>query len=61
MEGAVLHPLARRGARRSRPEVFDPVFYRADDALVGAIPDTLSFEDTVRRLTADVAAGLAVQ
>jgi len=28
---------------------------------VGAIPDTLSFEDTVRRLTVDVAAGLAVR
>ena len=28
---------------------------------MGAIPDTLSFEDTVRRLTVDVAAGLAVR
>ena len=44
-----------------RPEAFDPVFYRADDALVGAIPATLSFEETVRRLTADIAAGLAVR
>lgn len=43
------------------PEAFDPVFYRADDALVGAIPDTLSFEGTVRRLTAGIASGLAVR
>lgn len=44
-----------------RPQVFDPVFYRADDGLVGAIPATLSFEETVRRLTADIASGLAVR
>lgn len=43
------------------PEAFDPVFYRADDALVGTIPTTLSFEETVRRLTADIASGLAVR
>jgi HAD superfamily hydrolase (TIGR01549 family) len=42
------------------PEAFDPVFYRADDALVGAVPITLSFEETVRRLTANIASGLAV-
>jgi len=45
----------------NRPEAFDPVFYRADDALVGTIPTTLSFDDTVRRLTADIASGLAVR
>ena len=44
-----------------RPAAFDPVFYRADDALVGTIPATLSFEETVRRLTANIAAGLAVR
>jgi HAD superfamily hydrolase (TIGR01549 family) len=44
-----------------RPDAFDPVFYRADDALVGAIPETLSFEETVRRLAADIASGLAVR
>ncbi|MGH7414667.1 MAG: HAD family hydrolase [Candidatus Rokuibacteriota bacterium] len=44
----------------NRPEAFDPVFYRADDALVGTIPATLSFEETVRRLTADLAAALSV-
>jgi putative hydrolase of the HAD superfamily len=43
------------------PEAFDPLFYRADDALVGTIPATLSFADTVRRLTAGLAAALAVR
>jgi HAD superfamily hydrolase (TIGR01549 family) len=45
----------------ARPEAFDPVFYRADDALVGGIPAALSFAETVRRLTADLASGLAVR
>ena len=40
------------------PDQFDPVFYRADDALVRAIPDTLSFAETVQRLTAGVGAAL---
>jgi HAD superfamily hydrolase (TIGR01509 family) len=44
-----------------RPEAFDPIFYRADDALVGAIPATLTFEETVRRLTADLASALSVR
>lgn len=35
-------------------ERFDPIFYEADDALVGAIPVTLSIEDTVDRLAAGV-------
>jgi len=43
------------------PEVFDPVVYRADDGLVGTIPATLSFDETVRRLSADIASGLAVR
>ena len=42
-------------------EAFDPVFYAADDALVGAIPRTLSFEDTVRRLAAGLAQALAAR
>jgi putative hydrolase of the HAD superfamily len=33
------------------PEQFDPVFYAVDDALVGAIPATLSFHDTVGKIT----------
>ncbi len=52
--------LWRAEGAADRAETFDPVFYRADDALVGAIPITLSFEETVRRLTAGLAAGLAV-
>jgi putative hydrolase of the HAD superfamily len=44
-----------------RPEAFDPVFYRADDALVGAVPGTLSFEATVRQLTASLGSALAVR
>jgi putative hydrolase of the HAD superfamily len=35
-------------------EQFDPIFYAADDALVGAIPITLPFRDTVRRIAAEV-------
>jgi len=33
-------------------ERFDPLFYAADDALVGAVPETLSLEGTVERLVA---------
>jgi putative hydrolase of the HAD superfamily len=39
-------------------ERFDPSFYAADDALVGAIPRTTSFQETVTRLVAGVAASL---
>ncbi|MGH7335738.1 MAG: HAD family hydrolase [Candidatus Rokuibacteriota bacterium] len=41
-------------------EQFDPIFYAADDALVGAIPTTLPFGDTVRRVAAGVTRRLAV-
>ena len=41
-------------------ERFDPSFYKADDALVGAIPPTTSFEETVARLTAGVANALGL-
>jgi HAD superfamily hydrolase (TIGR01509 family) len=41
------------GVRMER-ERFDPVFYAADDALVGAVQDTLSIEDTIGRLAAGV-------
>lgn len=37
---------------------FDPLFYAADDALVGAVPETLSLEDTVLRVAGGVAAAL---
>lgn len=36
-------------------ERFAQAFYKADDALVGRIPSTLSLKDTVRRLAQDVA------
>lgn len=39
-------------------ERFDPLFYAADDALIGAIPRTSSFSETVTRLVADVATAL---
>lgn len=42
------------------PERFDPLFYRADDALVGAIPDTLSLAETVGRLAAGLGAALGL-
>jgi len=42
------------------PSAFDPVFYAADDALVGAVPADLSLEDTVGRLASGVARGLGV-
>jgi putative hydrolase of the HAD superfamily len=40
--------------------VFDPVFYAADDALLGALPDGCGLRETVERLTAAVSAGLGV-
>lgn len=40
------------------PEHFDPVFYAVDDALVGAIPPTLSLADTVSRLARSLAGAL---
>ena len=42
------------------PERFDPLFYRADDAMVGTIPATFSFGDTVRHLVTGVSAALGV-
>jgi putative hydrolase of the HAD superfamily len=41
------------------PDRFDRAFYAADDALVGALPKELSLRETVERLSADVAGGLA--
>ena len=40
------------------PGQFDPVFYAADDALVGTVPASLSLEDTVLRVANGVAAAL---
>jgi FMN hydrolase / 5-amino-6-(5-phospho-D-ribitylamino)uracil phosphatase len=39
---------------------FDRLFYAADDALVGTIPHTLGFGETVSRLVAGVARGLGL-
>jgi len=39
-------------------ERFDPAFYAADDALVGTLPATTSFQATVDRLAAGVAKAL---
>src|SRR5437773_12321117 len=42
------------------PERFDALFYGADDALVGAIPATLSLDETVRRLATGLGAALGL-
>jgi putative hydrolase of the HAD superfamily len=42
------------------PEEFDRIFYRADDAIVGAIPAAVSFRETVQRLVDGVSAGLKI-
>jgi putative hydrolase of the HAD superfamily len=47
------------GADVSR-ERFDPVFYAADDAVVGAVPTTLPFRDTVRAVASGVTRGLGL-
>lgn len=41
-------------------EVFDPVFYAADDALLGALPPGCGLGKTVERLVDGVSAGLRV-
>jgi len=40
------------------PASFDPLFYAADDALVGAVPETFSLEETVCRVADGVARAL---
>jgi putative hydrolase of the HAD superfamily len=50
--------LCREEGLVADPERFDPVFHAADDALVGAIPATLPFRDTVHRLAAGVTRAL---
>ncbi len=44
--------LCREEGLVTAPERFDSAFYAVDDALVGTIPATLSFRDTVGRLAA---------
>ncbi len=53
----VFRLFAEEGVVVSR-ERFDPLFYAADDALVGTLPRTSSFRQTITRLVADVAAAL---
>jgi len=43
------------------PAAFDPIFYAADDALVGTVPADLPLAATVRRIFAAVSAGLGVR
>jgi putative hydrolase of the HAD superfamily len=40
------------------PERFAPVFYAADDALVGAVPPTLTLRETVERIAQGVTRGM---
>ena len=40
------------------PERFAPAFYAADDAMVGAVPPTLSFRETVRRIAQGLGRGM---
>ena len=40
------------------PARFDPVFYAADDALVGAVPESLTLHETVHRVADGVAQAL---
>ena len=38
-------------------DAFAPHYYAADDPLVGGVPETLGFDETVERLTANLEAG----
>ncbi|TRZ99679.1 MAG: HAD family hydrolase [Nitrospiraceae bacterium] len=42
------------------PERFAPAFYAADDAVVGAVPPTLTLRETVDRIAQGVARGMGV-
>jgi putative hydrolase of the HAD superfamily len=46
---------------RCGADAFGPAFYRADDALVGAVPPGLSWRETVRRLAGGVARNLGLR
>jgi HAD superfamily hydrolase (TIGR01509 family) len=52
------HRLFEAEGVRVGPARFDPVFYAADDVLVGTVPETLSLEDTVLRVAVGVATAL---
>ena len=48
--------LYRAAGLAADPADFDPLFYAADDALVGTVPATLPLDETVRRLFAGISA-----
>ena len=52
--------LYRAAGLAADPAGFDPLFYAADDALVGTVPATLPLDETVRRLFAGISGGLGV-
>ena len=52
--------LYRSAGLAAAPTDFDPVFYAADDALVGAVPVTLGLDETVHRLFTGISTGLGV-
>lgn len=52
------HRLFRAEGVAVEPARFDPVFYAADDALVGVVPETFSLQETVRRVADGVARAL---
>jgi len=52
--------LYRAAGLAADPADFDPLFYAADDALVGAVPATLGLDETVRRLFAGISDRLGV-
>jgi HAD superfamily hydrolase (TIGR01509 family) len=52
--------LYRAAGLAAEPAAFDPVFYAADDALIGALPTTLGLDETVRRLFTGLSARLDV-
>lgn len=52
--------LYRAAGLAADPVDFDPLFYAADDALVGAVPVTLGLDETVRRLFAGISDRLGV-
>lgn len=52
--------LVRDEGLRCSSEEFDRAFYAADDALVGTVPVTLSFQETVMQLARNVSHALGV-
>jgi putative hydrolase of the HAD superfamily len=53
--------LLREEGIRCEADAFDPAFYRADDALVGAVPPGLSWRETVAMLAGGLARNLGLR